>query len=95
VAWVIEHHIVAKRYLCAVERGYADQLSPASARSLVAQGGALPETERGRLEAHPWFADAVRARRWDDLAKVPGAVTAPLGAYRSLLERYFGPQSDP
>ena len=95
VSWVIGHHVVAKRYLCAVDRGYADQLSPVSVRSLAAQGGALPESERGRLEAHPWFADAVRVRRWDDLAKVPGAVTAPLDAYRSLLERYFGPQSNP
>ena len=95
VSWVIEHHVVAKRYLCAVDRAYSDQLSPASARSLAAQGGALPQAERGRLEAHPWFADAVRVRRWDDLAKVPGAMTAQLDAYRLLLERYFGPQSDP
>jgi gamma-butyrobetaine dioxygenase len=95
VAWVIEHHVAAKRYLCAVDRGYADRLSPASTRSLAAQGGALPEPERGRLEAHAWFADAVRVRRWDDLAKVQSAVTVPLDAYRALLERYFGPQSNP
>ena len=95
VAWVIEHHVVAKRYLCAVDRSYADQLSPASTRSLRKQGSPLTEAERGRLEAHPWFADAVRVRRWDDLAKVHGAVTAPLDNYRSLLERYFGPQSNP
>ena len=94
VAWLIERHVVAKRYLCTVDRAYAGQLSPASVRSLAVQGGALPEADRSRPEAHPWFADAVRVRRWDDLAKVVGAPTAPLETYRPLLERYFGPQSD-
>jgi gamma-butyrobetaine dioxygenase len=93
VAWLIEHHVVAKRYLCTVEPGYAAGLSPASARSFVAQGGALPAWEVEQLEEQPWFADAVRVRRWDDLAKDPAAVVPPLADYVRLLERYFGPQS--
>jgi gamma-butyrobetaine dioxygenase len=93
VAWLIEHHVVAKRYLCTVDRGYADRLSPASARSLVAQGGPLSLSERLRLEAQPWFADAVRLRYWDDEANDPAATPPPLTDYLPLLERHFGPQS--
>ena len=32
-------HVAAKRYLCAIEPGYLDGLSPSSARSLALQGG--------------------------------------------------------
>jgi predicted HD phosphohydrolase len=39
----------------------------------------------GRFASHPWSADAVRLRRWDDLAKVPGATEADLD---DLMERY-------
>ena len=93
VAWLIEHHVVAKRYLCAVDDDYVAGLSPASARSLARQGGVLPPAERSRIETHLWFADAVRVRRWDDRAKERDAKTAPLDAYRPLLETYLGPQS--
>jgi predicted HD phosphohydrolase len=49
--------------------------------------------QRLALETQPWFADAVRIRRWDDGAKVVGAVTPPLVAHRSLIERWLGPQT--
>jgi predicted HD phosphohydrolase len=93
VAWLVEHHVVAKRYLCTVDPRYATRLSPASARSLAQQGATLETDERLSLETQPWFADAVRIRRWDDAAKVPDAVCPPLAAYRPLLERWLGPQS--
>ncbi len=93
VAWLIEHHVVAKRYLCTVDRRYADRLSLASARSLIAQGGPLSLGERLRLEAEPGFADVVRLRYWDDAANDPTAAPPPLTDYLPLLARYFGPQS--
>ncbi len=95
VAWLVEHHVIAKRYLYTVDARYAARLSPASVRSLAAQGAGLALEERLALETRPWFADAVRIRRWDDEAKVPGAACAPLAAYRPLLERWLGPQSWP
>ena len=88
VAWIVEHHVIAKRYLCAVEAGYAASLSPASVRSLTAQGGPLGAEECGALERERWFEEAVAVRRWDDLAKDPTAVVAPLEDYRALLARY-------
>jgi predicted HD phosphohydrolase len=93
VAWLIEHHVVAKRYLCAVDAAYSAHLSPASARSLIAQGGPLSKAEQAQLERHPWFIDALRIRRWDDDAKARGAAPPPLESYLPLLARYFGPQA--
>ena len=89
VAWLIEHHVVAKRYLCTVDPAYERGLSPASVRSLAEQGGRLTVEERTRLEAEPWFADAVKIRQWDEEAKDPAAVVASLDTYADLLERYF------
>jgi predicted HD phosphohydrolase len=86
-------HEGAARYLCTVDPRYATRLSPASAHSLAVQGAALDLEERLALETRPWFGDAVRIRRWDDEAKVAGAFTAPLAAYRPLIERWLGPQS--
>jgi gamma-butyrobetaine dioxygenase len=92
VAWLIEHHVIAKRYLCTIDARYVAQLSPASQRSYAAQGARLALEEQLAMETRPWFADAVRLRRWDDAAKTPGAACPPLIEYAPLLERYFGPQ---
>jgi predicted HD phosphohydrolase len=95
VAWLIEHHVIAKRYLCTVDVRYVEQLSPASRRSYAVQGARLQPEEQLALETRPWFVDAVRLRRWDDAAKVPGAACPPLIEYAPLLERYFGRQTWP
>jgi [1-hydroxy-2-(trimethylamino)ethyl]phosphonate dioxygenase len=95
IAWLVEHHVVAKRYLCTVDPRYAERLSPASVRSLAVQGAGLDVEQRLALETQPWFADAVRIRRWDDEAKVVGASPPPLVTYRALLEHWLGPQSWP
>jgi alkaline phosphatase D len=90
VAWVVEHHVPAKRYLCAVDADYVASLSPASVRSLEAQGGPFTQAECRAFERLRWFADAVAVRRWDDLAKDPAAVVPTLDAYEPLLARHFG-----
>jgi [1-hydroxy-2-(trimethylamino)ethyl]phosphonate dioxygenase len=95
VSWLIDRHVVAKRYLCTVDARYLDELSPASRHSYLAQGERLALDEQLALETHPWFGDALRLRRWDDAAKIPGVIYAPLIEYAPLLERYFGPQRWP
>ena len=92
LAWLVEHHVVAKRYLVTIDPRYAACLSSASRRSLSAQGATLEAERAFTLETHPWFGDAVRIRRWDDAAKEPDAVCPPLIDYRALLERWFGTQ---
>jgi phosphonate degradation associated HDIG domain protein len=78
-------HVPAKRYLCAVDASYWDTLSQASRDSLVLQGGPFSDEEMSEFESLPYFAEAVRLRRYDDLAKVQGAVTPPLEHYLAML----------
>jgi [1-hydroxy-2-(trimethylamino)ethyl]phosphonate dioxygenase len=79
-------HVAAKRYLCAVEPGYLAALSSASLLSLGLQGGPMSEAEAARFAGERFLADAVRLRRWDDLAKVPARKTPGLDHYRAILE---------
>jgi gamma-butyrobetaine dioxygenase len=78
-------HVAAKRYLCAVEPEYVDELSPASQLSLRLQGGPMSADEVAAFEALPHFDAACRLRRYDDLAKDPYAETPPLEHYRPVL----------
>lgn len=80
----IRLHVDAKRCLCAVDAGYWDTLSPASRRSLELQGGVYTQPEAQRFMAQPFAAEAVRLRRYDDLAKVPGQTTPPLAHYMRM-----------
>ena len=81
----IARHVEAKRYLCAVEPGYAAGLSGGSTRSLRRQGGAHTTAEAAAFSAAPGWADAVALRRWDDAGKVDGLAVPGLAAYEPLL----------
>src|SRR3712207_4810569 len=70
IAEPIRLHVAAKRYLCAVEPAYLEQLSPASVHSLELQGGPFDAAEVEAFEAGPHAQDAVRLRRYDDVGKV-------------------------
>jgi len=81
----IRLHVAAKRYLCAASPGYHGDLSPASAASLVLQGGPMSEAEVAEFEREPFAGIAVDLRRWDDLAKVKDASTPALDEFRELM----------
>lgn len=83
----IRHHVTAKRYLCAVDDGYYNTLSPASKRSLDLQGGIFTSDDVARCENIDHFPDAVLLRRWDDLAKNPHQPYRSIDRYRDLLLR--------
>ena len=80
-------HVLAKRYLCAVEPDYEASLSAASIRTLGLQGGRLTAAQCRRFAASPFAADALKLRRWDDAAKVVGQPTPGLEQYFPLLDR--------
>ena len=82
----IAMHVAAKRYLCATDPSYVAQLSPASLQSLQLQGGPMSPEEVTQFESDDFAKDAVRLRRWDDLAKIQGKSVPPLGHYRKVLE---------
>ena len=83
----IKLHVDAKRYLCAVDAAYWADLSPASKHSLVLQGGAFDSAQIQAFEALPFSQEAVRLRRYDDLAKVPGALTGGLAHFSQTMSR--------
>jgi gamma-butyrobetaine dioxygenase len=82
----IHLHVAAKRFLCAVDPPYRDALSPASQLSLELQGGPMTSGEVEQFERNLFYEDAVRLRRYDDQAKMPGVETPPLEHYRAVLE---------
>lgn len=79
-------HVAAKRYLCATEPGYHQQLSEPSIVSLNLQGGPMSEPEVADFRANPFWGDAVRLRRWDDQAKIPDLHTSPIEHFRHHLQ---------
>jgi predicted HD phosphohydrolase len=76
VAWLVGAHVVAKRYMVAVDPNYREALSAASVRSLEQQGGPLTDEELMSFSVHPWMLAALQMRRWDEAAKDP-VVPAP------------------
>lgn len=85
----IRLHVPAKRYLCATEAGYFEGLSDASLRSLKLQGGAFDDAEAEAFINQSHAKDAVRLRRWDDLAKVPDMATPSLAHFQPHIERVY------
>jgi phosphonate degradation associated HDIG domain protein len=85
-------HVLAKRYLCAVEPEYRAALSPASEHSLELQGGPCSAGEVADFEFGPFADEAIRLRRWDDVAKLAGLATPPLEHYRPALEAGLRPR---
>ena len=96
-AWLAQHfgpevtapvrlHVAAKRYLCATDSEYLKLLSPASIHSRELQGGPFTEAEVREFEQRPFAREAVRLRRWDDLAKTPGMKVPGIEHYRGMIE---------
>jgi len=82
----VRMHVDAKRYLCAVEPGYAETLSDASSLSLQLQGGPMSAEEAAHFAAQPFAGDALQLRRYDDAGKQPGLQVPALESYFPLLE---------
>lgn len=87
VGWLAGAHVAAKRYLVDNDPAYAATLSSTSLVSLRAQGGAGVDAAR---IAHPWWSDALRLRRYDDAAKIPGAPGVTIDQVLMVAERVVG-----
>jgi len=83
----IRLHVDAKRYLCATDAGYWASLSDDSKRSLELQGGTYSAADAAEFIAQPYAQDAVKLRRWDDLAKVAGTRTPALAHFLEIAVR--------
>ncbi|MEX1253429.1 MAG: HD domain-containing protein [Dehalococcoidia bacterium] len=87
VAWLINAHADAKRYLCASDAAYWDGLSPTSQRTMIEQGGLMTEAEVTEFAAHRWATDALLLRRCDDGGKDSTYRVANSERFRACLER--------
>jgi predicted HD phosphohydrolase len=81
----IRMHVVAKRYLCALEPGYHADLSAASVRSLALQGGVLSDAACDRFAKHRYFESAVLLRKFDEGAKQLEAQASGLEQFRGMI----------
>jgi [1-hydroxy-2-(trimethylamino)ethyl]phosphonate dioxygenase len=61
-------------------------LSPGSVRSLALQGGPFTAAEVVQFRSLSFAQEAIRVRRWDEEAKVPGVAVPRLESYRRILE---------
>ncbi|MEN4918579.1 phosphonate degradation HD-domain oxygenase [Achromobacter spanius] len=86
----IRLHVEAKRYLCYVEPQYEASLSEDSRRSLALQGGSFDASQAVDFASMPGAPDAIRLRRWDDMAKVPGLATPSLDHFLEIAESVSG-----
>jgi predicted HD phosphohydrolase len=86
VGALVDLHVAAKRWLVTAEPSYHASLSEGSIRSLGIQGAELDPSERAAFESDPHHADAVRLRRAEEAAKVPGLAVAPLRHWRPVLD---------
>lgn len=90
----VKMHVDAKRCLCAIDADYFSTLSPASVHSLGLQGGIFSQAQVAAFEQRPHARDALRLRRWDDLAKVPGRLTPELTHFMQYVQKVYQPSAD-
>jgi len=83
----IRMHVDAKRYLCLIDPGYWTDLSLASKHSLEQQGGIFSESEADSFMQQAYAAEAVRLRRYDDLAKTPLKIVPSLVHFEYYLNQ--------
>ncbi|KAL4897666.1 hypothetical protein BDV59DRAFT_197942 [Aspergillus ambiguus] len=89
VGQLVGAHVMAKRYLTAVETEYYDGLSETSKRTLRYQGGVFTPEQVDEARKDPWLEAKLAVRRWDDQAKVPGVEVPELQAYKQLAVEYL------
>lgn len=96
-AWLSQHfgpeltepvrlHVAAKRYLATTQEGYFGLLSEASKLSLQLQGGPMTAAQAHAFEAEPFFADAVRLRRWDEEGKIENFQGPPAAHFEAIVQ---------
>jgi len=83
----VRYHVAAKRYICATDASYFDQLSAASIHSLKLQGGPMSPEEIIAFEKNPNVREIVRVRHHDDAGKIAGLATPGFAHYAPMVQR--------
>lgn len=83
----VRFHVAAKRYLCATDPSYFDNLSEASVHSLNLQGGPMSKAEVRTFEENPNLKEIVAVRYLDDAGKHPNMKTPPFSHFAPMVQR--------
>ena len=83
----VKLHVDAKRYLCAVDPDYLNELSDASIKTLALQGGPMNQAEVEEFESQPGYETAVQVRKYDDNAKDPYISTPSIEHYLKYVQK--------
>lgn len=83
----VRYHVAAKRYICATDPKYFDELSTASIHSLKLQGGPMNPAEIAEFEKLKNFRDIVKVRYLDDAGKIAGMDTPGFSHYAPMVQR--------
>ena len=85
IAQLVQSHVQAKRYLTFKYPEYFEQLSEASIKTLVFQGGVMSLAEATVFESDPLCEIYVQLRRWDEQAKEIAKPLPPLNIYKEMM----------
>lgn len=77
--------IMAKRWLLAIDRRFRVEISEDSFRRLAEQGGPLIAAERGRLEQHANWQQALALARWHERARISDAPAPPIQTFQPCV----------
>jgi len=83
----VRYHVAAKRYLCATQPKYFEELSDASVHSLNLQGGPMDEQERYDFELNPNLKHIIAVRYLDDAGKCPDMQTPDFWHFAPLVQQ--------
>ena len=86
---LVNAHVEAKRYLCAVNKRYYDNLSHASKMTLQFQGGPMGEEEVASFEKNPLKNLIIKMRTWDEEAKHENVPLPDLNFFRSKIVHHL------
>jgi putative nucleotidyltransferase with HDIG domain len=89
ISRLVGSHVVAKRYLCAIDPSYHGALSEASKISLKFQGGPMSGEEKEEFANSAWCNEMCKVRRWDDSAKMENLQTPRAHEYADLIEKHL------
>lgn len=85
ICQLVGAHVMAKRYLTAVDKDYYDGLSQSSKMTLEFQGGVFNEQQVQEAQKDPLLQEKLQVRKWDDLAKDPDMQTPPLSSFEDMM----------
>ena len=92
---LVGEHVEAKRYLTLVDPLYYQELSEASKKTLIQQGGRMSAEEAIAFEASPYFELNLKLRRWDEASKDATKTVSSLEKYESLILKHLNAQLVP